>query len=279
MSAQSAARIVRSTYAIRILWTGVVVLALIGVLAAVGRAISTAQGRTDTVVLSRADEWSMRMTAEAAGMQPGTARYEHAITEGRRFLGTFYDHAVATWLHVAPAALFMLLAPFQFSRRIRARHIRVHRWSGRLIVGVAIPIGLSGLFFGLFVPYAGLLEITGVGLFGALFLFALGRAFLAIRRKDTVTHREWMIRMFAVALGVAMQRVLAVPAVAITRQGPEGWFGETIWLGFSLTVAAAELWIRATRARGTAEKGVAIPQGATLPTANRGVTNAATDRG
>jgi hypothetical protein len=85
-----------------------------------------------------------------------------------------------------------------------------------------------------------------VALAGGLFLFALARAYVAIRARDVRRHREWMIRMWGVALGVAMQRVVGTILLFVTREGPDLWFGPSIWIGFGITVAVAELWIRRT---------------------------------
>src|SRR5436190_113460 len=83
--------------------------------------------------------------------------------------------------HVVPAALFIALIPLQFSRRIRARSPRWHRWSGRLLLLVAIPVALSGLFFGVVIPYSGPKESFAIVPFAVLFLWSGVRGFLAIR--------------------------------------------------------------------------------------------------
>lgn len=232
------------------IWTGAIILALIGVAASVGRTISVVEGLRGpqpAPELSRLDENNTRLLAKMLGVQPGTFEYEDGMVQIRRFLGKFNRYPVPTLLHVVPAALFALLAPLQFSRRIRTRHIRVHRWSGRVLVAIALPIGITGLIFGLFMPFAGLLEASGVAVFGAFFLFALVRAVVAIRHKDVANHREWMIRMFSIAIGVSTVRLVGFPLLLLTRKGPEAWFGHSIWLGFGLTLLAAELWIAATR--------------------------------
>src|SRR6185369_668614 len=108
------------------------------------------------------------------------------------------------------------------------------------------------LFFGLLMPYGGGMEASAIGLFGCFFLLAATRAYLAIRRRDVACHREWMIRMFAAALAVAFMRLIAMAVVVAA--GAQGLgrdaAGLTMWAGWLLTLAAAELWIR--RSRGSA---------------------------
>lgn len=246
------------------LWCAVVLLALLGMAASVGRTYSVASGLLGpkpVPEISPLDEWSTRATGVLAGVPPGSERFRELQPEVVRFLGKFNRYPGTTLLHVVPGALIMLLAPLQFSRRIRARHIRLHRWSGRAIVALAIPIGVSGLFFGLLMPFAGVVEASAVAVFGAFFLYAVVRGFRAIRAGDRRTHREWMIRMFGVALGVSVQRVVGTALLLVTAEPPSVWFGESVWLGFGLAAAAAELWIRATR-HPVSPPGVALPAGA-----------------
>lgn len=238
------------------LWTVAVVLALIGVIASFGRGVSVTQllrsEQRPRPELSRFDSLNIVNSAPLYRARPGSAKFQVIDRETRRFNRRFSEYPGVTLLHILPAALFMLLAPLQFSRRIRARHIRVHRWSGRLLVALAIPIGISGLFFGLFMPFSGVVEASAVVFFGGLFLFAVGRAFFAIRRADVPRHREWMIRMLGIALGVSTVRLVGIALALLTREGPHVWFGLSIWIGFALTLAVAEVWIRATRPRATA---------------------------
>ena len=83
---------------------------------------------------------------------------------------------------------------------------------------------------------------------------ALARAVRAVRRGDVTRHREWMIRAYAVAIGISTTRVVgAALDLALSPVGfrPRGLFVLAIAAGWSLTVAAAELWIVGTRASRT----------------------------
>ena len=84
-------------------------------------------------------------------------------------------------LHVVLGGVYLALAPFQFVRRIRSRHLDYHRWVGRMLVSVGLVVGLSALFMGLVIPQGGWPERVVIGLFGSLFLFALVEGFLNIR--------------------------------------------------------------------------------------------------
>jgi hypothetical protein len=154
-------------------------------------------------------------------------------------------------LHIVPGGVFLVLAPLQFSSRIRSRHIAFHRWSGRFLMVTSLVATLAGLSFGLRMPYGGPGEVSAILFFGSLFIFSVVRAFIAIRRRDVARHREWMIRAFAIAVGISAVRIVAaVLDIAFTPVGlaPPDLFALSLWTGWGLALAAGELWIRYTRA-------------------------------
>ena len=171
--------------------------------------------------------------------------------------GKFAAHPVVTRLHVVPGGLFLLFAPLQFSVRIRRRYPRLHRWSGRILLPLALISVATGLYFGLVMPFGGPGEAVAIALFGALFLTAMARGYLAIRRHQVERHREWMVRVFAIALAISTVRVVgAVLDITLTPAGfpPARLFVLSVWTGWVITVGAAELWIRHTRRLGESRR-------------------------
>ena len=63
---------------------------------------------------------------------------------------------------------------------------------------------------------------------------------------DFAHHRQWMIRAFAAALAVSTVRVIGVVVQMIDRTTPAQTVTISFWLGWTLTLAAAETYIRAT---------------------------------
>lgn len=212
------------------LWFGVAMLAALGIIFAVGRAVSVAHGGLT---------YDQIQQLLPAGM----------AQEGYEFDRWFADHSVVTFLHALLGGIFLTLAPLQFSSRIRNRYLRFHRWSGRVLVLVALPVGLSGLLLAALFPYGGLAAASAAFVAGALFLVALIRAFIAIRRRDVARHRKWMIRMFSIGLGIATIRIVSFALFAITGARVQDTIGISFWIGWVSTFAAAEFWIRQTRPR------------------------------
>jgi len=233
--------IANQTRLLRPLQTAVALLVLVGIAAAVGRTMFPAD------MITRAEPVRQWMLQAWGATDPfaATRAAELAFVDGR-----FAEHPLFTRAHVLFGGAFMLFAPLQFSSRIRARNIRWHRWSGRVLLPLAAISVISSLYFGLLIPYGGTAEAIGIALFGGLFLFAIGRAFIAIRAKDSATHREWMIRAFAIALAISTVRLLGGPFDAVLTPRsvpPRVVFVITIWTGWIMMVGLAELWIRHTR--------------------------------
>jgi uncharacterized membrane protein len=122
---------------------------------------------------------------------------------------------VAWWLvpHGLGGALALLLAPLQFSDRLRQRTLRLHRILGRLYVvcvavaaPVAIPIAIKQgpptLVMAAILQSGGWLLTTAVGLY-------------CVRAGNIQQHREWMIRSYPFAMVFVVARaIMAIPAIA-----------------------------------------------------------------
>jgi uncharacterized membrane protein len=168
----------------------------------------------------------------------------------------FLDFPTIVALHVILGGVYLTLAPFQFVKGIRSRHLTYHRWTGRLLVAIGVVVGVTALFMGLVIPKAGWPERVVIGFFGGLFSIALVKGFLHVRAGRVALHREWMIRAFAVGLAIATARLIFFPALLITTADPtDGLFGTllvvALAVAFVLNASAAELWIRATRRSGS----------------------------
>ena len=148
------------------------------------------------------------------------------------------------YLHLTPGVLYLLGAPLQLAYRFRSRHYTFHRRLGRVLAGAAMISGVFALIFGGLFSYGGLPEASAAVVFGLWFLTCLVLAVRAIRRDDIVHHRRWMIRAFAIGIGIGTTRIwLALFGVAGLDFASS--FGPAFWISFSLHVLAAELWLRA----------------------------------
>jgi len=207
----------------RLVWIGVFVLTLIGVAAVARR----------TIVLLFPGTLGNGGSSPAAGLDAGFAR-----------------HDLLTLIHILPGALFLALAAVQFMPSVRQKHVRLHRWSGRFLVVIGLIIGISALVMSYQMNIGGANETAATTLYAIVFLFCISKAYLLARRREIARHREWMIRAYAVGLGVATTRPMVGAFFAFRRLTPHEFFGIAFWLGFTTTFMVAEAWIDYTRTHG-----------------------------
>ena len=226
-------------FLIAVLRCTVILLASLGVVSAIGRGF----------ILAYPDHRGIAYFQEQFlhSIQRNDAVVLQWLQELRELDRKFAADWVLTLLHIVPGGIFLVFALLQFSERVRSRHIRFHRWSGRVLVVAAFAAGVTGWYFGVLTPYGGLSEGSATAVFGGLFLAAIGRAFVAIRRGQVALHREWMIRAFALAISVSTVRLVGAPLQAVAPVSFHELRGPSFWIGWAITLGAAELWIRYTR--------------------------------
>lgn len=174
-------------------------------------------------------------------------RFSGGANPAARLDAGFDRHTVLTFIHILPGALFLGLAPLQFSRRFRQRNLKFHRRMGTLLVICAVIIGVSALIMSFKMNIGGPNETAATTLFAIVFLICLLKAYRYARARQIERHREWMIRTFGVGLGVATTRPIVGMFFAARRLTPHEFFGIAFWLGFTITFMAAEAWIDYTR--------------------------------
>ena len=135
----------------------------------------------------------------------------------------FLDSRSPVWQRVEPVkwlllphglagAIALLLAPFQFSARLRRRSLRLHRVLGRLYVaGVAISAPLA-------IPVAIILGPPSLVMAAVIqscgWLLTTAIAIYCVRAGDIRQHQEWMTRSYPFAMVFVLARaILAIPAV------------------------------------------------------------------
>ncbi|WP_432246762.1 DUF2306 domain-containing protein [Streptomyces sanyensis] len=103
---------------------------------------------------------------------------------------------ILLYVHIATAALALLLGPFQFSRALRRRSPRAHRAVGRVYLVSVLLGAVSGV---LVTPWnsAGMAGFFGFGGLSVLWAVTAVRGYRAARRGDIAHHQAWMIRNFA----------------------------------------------------------------------------------
>jgi len=166
---------------------------------------------------------------------------------GAPFDSGFGQHPVVTLIHILPGVLFMLLGPLQFMPGIRNRYTNFHRVSGYVFIFSSYLVGISALCLPFVMsPIGGVNEAAASLLYGCFFLIALSLAWRAILLKNLALHRRWMIRAFSIGLGISTVRPIMGLFFAFSGLPPQVFFGTAFWIGFTLHLVVAEVWINLT---------------------------------
>jgi uncharacterized membrane protein len=174
--------------------------------------------------------------------------YGHPLIKAR-----FHATEIAGWAHALGGAIAVLIGPWQFLSRLRARWPRVHVWMGRTYLLAVLSGALGGLYFA---PSSvgGQPGVVGFGLLAIFWLYSGTMAYISIRRGDIIAHRRWMIRNYALTYAAVTLRV-QMPLLIVGGLTPVMALNVEGWLCWIPNLILVELWIR-LRGRG-AIRGVA----------------------
>jgi uncharacterized membrane protein len=156
--------------------------------------------------------------------------------------------ATPVWhfMHVLGGAAFGILGPIQFSRVLMRKYGRLHRVMGRVFVAAGAMISLSALTLLWHFPdtYSAAMN-SGRLLFGIALGGALALAMQAIRQREFIRHRNWMIRAYAIGMGATAVTTVFFPIYMITGEPPTGLVADIVFLGsWAACVVFAEVLVR-----------------------------------
>lgn len=101
--------------------------------------------------------------------------------------------------HISSGIVALLIGPFQFSKAFRTKYVKVHRLLGKTYL-TAIVIGTICSTYlawtsGLAVHWTWALSLQMLAL---AWICTATMAFIAIKRKHVLQHKEWMMRSYVV---------------------------------------------------------------------------------
>jgi uncharacterized membrane protein len=116
-------------------------------------------------------------------------------------------------LHGVPGATALFLGVFQFSARLRQRHLQWHRVMGRIYVGSVFIAAPAAVIVSIKLPAPTLLLASIIQAGG--WIVTTATALYCVRTGQIQQHREWMIRSYPFAMVFVVVRAIdAIPAVA-----------------------------------------------------------------
>ena len=153
----------------------------------------------------------------------------------------FYKLAFFTHVYTA---VFVIPAGFtQFSRYIRGNFFLIHKYVGRVYAFVVIFLaGPSGFYMGIFAN-GGIAAQISFCLLSVLWIYFTAMAVIRVRQGDIESHREFLIRSFALTLSALTLRAWKYLIVFVFEPRPMDVYQIVAWLGWIPNLIIAEIII------------------------------------
>ena len=152
------------------------------------------------------------------------------------------QHFAPVRWYLVPHAFFgvlaMVLGVFQFSNRLRARYLKVHRTLGYVyVVSVFIAAPLAIPMTMRFGP--SLVAASSMQSFGWMLTTAI--ALYCVRHGNVTQHRRWMIRSYPFAMVFTVSRMI-IPIPAVLRLGVTG-IETVVWTVIALAAILPNVFL------------------------------------
>ena len=141
--------------------------------------------------------------------------------------------------HAFFAGLAMVLGVFQFSNRLRARYLRVHRTMGYIYVVSVFVGGPLGIPLAKIATTPSLTAASAVQAFGWMATTAI--ALYCVRTGNIIQHRRWMMRSYPFAMVFTVARLI-IPIPPVFRLGYPG-IEMVVWSAIALAALLPNILI------------------------------------
>jgi uncharacterized membrane protein len=146
-------------------------------------------------------------------------------------------------LHIAGGIGALLAGPWQFSRKLRARALNLHRWLGRFYL-LEVALGsIAGLAMAT-VSLEGWPTHLGFGILAVLWFFTGLQAYRKVRKGNIDAHRRWMVRNFALTLAAVTLRLYMPFMLAVLHWPFPRTYIIVAWLCWLPNFVIAEWMVR-----------------------------------
>jgi hypothetical protein len=158
------------------------------------------------------------------------------------------DHwRMAFFIHVY-ASVWALLAGFtQFSKSLLRNRPKLHRAFGYIyVIDILFVTGPAGLLMG-FYANGGIASRIAFVMLAALWIFFTAMALYKAKQKDFKSHRQYMIRSFALTLSAITLRAWKYAISNSVELPPMDIYRIVAWVGWVVNIIIAEYIIRRSR--------------------------------
>ncbi|EFH90742.1 DUF2306 domain-containing protein [Ktedonobacter racemifer] len=151
-------------------------------------------------------------------------------------------HFVVLAIHAGTAGIALLIGPFQFLTRLRARYPLAHRTIGRIYL-ICIFIGSVFAFFSALFSVSGFVAQVGFAFLATIWFYSASKAYRAIRQRQIQLHRVWMIRNYALTFAAVILRLWLLLGQYALHLPFTDVYVTSAWISWILPLVVAEWFI------------------------------------
>ena len=163
------------------------------------------------------------------------------------------------YIHLAFGGIALFTGWPQFLSRLRNKHVQVHRSVGSIYILSAFIGGFTALYIALYAT-GGMVSMLGFEALGLLWLGTTAKAYTSIRNKDITSHKQWMIRSYALCFAAVTLRIWMPIFLGLMQQPFIESYRIIAWLSWVPNLVVAEILIRTT-AIGTYQEPLPLKEG------------------
>ncbi|MBU1174914.1 MAG: DUF2306 domain-containing protein [Alphaproteobacteria bacterium] len=174
----------------------------------------------------------------------------------------FFADPLPVVTHILCSLVFALAGALQFAPFMRRRWPTWHRHAGRVLVIAGLLSAETGLHMTLVydLPATDGEALNVIRVFvGVAMMISLVIGIAAARQGDIVTHRAYMIRAYAIALGAGTQVLTHLPYLLLIGTPDETMRTVLMGAGWAINMVYAEWLIRRTVRRRAFVAGAYLP--------------------
>jgi hypothetical protein len=185
-------------------------------------------------------KWALLVVLLGVGLWYALDAVLYAVVRERPSHDPWF-RTLSSFIHLAVATPLLLLAPFQFSRRVRARTPIWHRRIGRTFLTCSLVAAAGAVYLGATFERVG--SRIPLVLFGLLWFGFSTSAWVTARRGLFLAHERFVVRSYAIALAFVLVRLLGEFQDVLFPFMVDQALRDTSreWLSFVLPLLAVEI--------------------------------------
>ena len=113
---------------------------------------------------------------------------------------------IAFYSHIYFGGISLLTGWSQFSKKLRAKRLKLHRFLGKNYVVAVLISAIAGFYVAIYAN-GGLVAKLGFSFLAIGWFYTTLNAYTTIKRKEIQKHRKWMIRSYSLTLAAVTLRL------------------------------------------------------------------------